>query len=91
MLEAPKEKPKMGLIQSVDDEPEPAGGWKYQVRMETPSNPRPTTVKPMTAPLEKATVSALPRLVLAASVVLTALRVATRMPMKPAIALEIAP
>ena len=49
-----------------------------------PSVPSATTVRPITAPLEKATRSALERLVVAACVVRTAALVAVRMPIHPA-------
>ena len=48
------------------------------------SRPRPTTARPMTAPLEKATLSPPFRLFFAAVVVLAFEFVATVMPMKPA-------
>src|SRR5690606_10901245 len=89
MLDAPNEKPKRGWIHLP-----PNSSEKLSKRIDkaaTPRRPKPTTLKPMTAPLENATLSAAPRLVRAASVVRTALLVATRMPMKPAEALATEP
>ena len=56
-----------------------------------PRVPRATTVRPITAPLEKATRRALERLVLAACVVRTAAPVAVRIPTHPALADSNAP
>ena len=56
-----------------------------------PRTQRPTTPRPITAPPAKATSNAFPRLVLAALVVLTFAFVATRIPINPAKAEQIAP
>ena len=57
----------------------------------SPKTPRPTTPNPITAPPAKATSSAAPNDFLAALVVLTLAFVATRIPINPANAEQIAP
>ena len=56
-----------------------------------PKIPRPTTPSPITEPPVKATSIALPREILAALVVLTLALVATRIPINPARAEQMAP
>ena len=74
--------------------PKPAtteASWKMTYRMVTPSRPIPTTVAPITAPLEKAIRRAGLRPCIAAAAVRTLARTATLMPMKPAVAEHMAP
>ena len=80
MLEAPKLNP--ATI---------AGSSKTIQRIVAPRMPMPTTVMPITPPLEKATRSALFRLVRAAAAVRMLALTAMRMPMNPASADDIAP
>ncbi|MBA7671131.1 hypothetical protein ES703_79282 [subsurface metagenome] len=52
--------------------------------IDSPSKPKPTTQKPITAPLEKAIFSPLAQLLMAALAVLALARVAMLIPRKPA-------
>ena len=77
---APKPKPATALM-----------FWKTRYRMVTPSSPMPTTVMPMTDPLEKATRRAGFRPRWAAAAVRTLARTATFIPMNPANAEQMVP
>ena len=65
--------------------------WKMAYRMVTPRRPIPTTVTPITVPLEKAIRKAGFRPWIAAVAVLTFARTATLMPTNPATAEQIVP
>ena len=65
--------------------------WKIRYRMVTPNRPMPTTVTPITVPLEKATRRAGFNPVMAAAAVRTLARTAMFIPMKPALAEQMVP
>src|SRR5690606_20945255 len=91
MDDAPKEKPE-STFRTIFKLSAPGHmSWYIANNPLRPKTPRPTTPRPMTEPPAKATSRALPKEVLAACVVLTLALVATRIPIKPARAEQMAP
>src|SRR6056297_2623462 len=93
MDEAPKENPvtTANTLLTAPAPSSPKCNPKMMNNTLRPRTPRPTTPRPITEPPANATSRPLPRLVLAALVVLTFALVATFIPIKPASPEQIAP
>ena len=76
--------PNMTMVWAIFSAGKPAMYLRMWNQMDTSSRPRPTTVKPMTAPEENATLRPRLRLSWAALAVRALALVAIFMPMKPA-------